>query len=115
VKQRTLTFSLIEPLLTITQIAAILGPGCMKVYDFIERYVLPTIKLRTPGRIPRQSLEVLFEERIAYTDPGLEDRLDPLARQECESRFRPCKKRRKPQCRGCHRKFSSLSPLICTT
>jgi hypothetical protein len=73
VKQRTRTFSLIEPLLTITQIATILGPGCMKVYDFIECYGLPTIKLRTFRHIPRQSLEMCFEERIASTDPGLED------------------------------------------
>lgn len=72
-KQRTIAFSLIEPLLTITQIAAIAGPDCVKVYDFIEPYGLPTIKLRTPMRIPRQLLEVLFVERIAYTDPGLED------------------------------------------
>jgi excisionase family DNA binding protein len=64
----------VEPLLlTIPQVSVMLGLGRTKVYDLIDHEGLPTVKLRTPGRIPRQSLEVLFKERIAYTDPGLED------------------------------------------
>jgi excisionase family DNA binding protein len=56
----------VEPLLlTIPQVAAMLGLGRTKVYDLIEHEGLPTIKLGTARRVPRQGLEVWLKQRIA--------------------------------------------------
>ena len=56
----------VEPLLlTIPQVAAMLGLGRSKVYDLIEHEGLPTVKLGTARRIPRQALEVWLTRRIA--------------------------------------------------
>jgi len=56
----------VEPLLlTIPQVAVMLGLGRTKVYDLIEREGLPSIKLGTARRIPRQALEAWLTKRIA--------------------------------------------------
>jgi excisionase family DNA binding protein len=65
-KKRTQMMSPVEPLLlTIPQVAALLGLGRTKVYDLIEREGLPSIKLGTARRIPRQALEAWLTKRIA--------------------------------------------------
>jgi excisionase family DNA binding protein len=65
-KRRARTMPPVEPLLlTIPQVAALLGLGRTKVYDLIEHEGLPTIKLGTARRIPRQALEVWLTRRIA--------------------------------------------------
>jgi excisionase family DNA binding protein len=56
----------VQPLLlTIPQVAAMLGLGRSKVYDLIVHEGLPTVKLGTAGRIPRQALEAWITQRIA--------------------------------------------------
>jgi excisionase family DNA binding protein len=65
-KKSTRTMKPVEPLLlTIPQVAAMLELGRTKVYDLIEREGLPSVKLGTARRIPRQALEVWLRERIA--------------------------------------------------
>jgi excisionase family DNA binding protein len=65
-KKRTRTIPPVEPLLfTIPQVAAMLGLGRTKVYDLIDHEGLPTVKLGTARRIPRQGLEAWLARRIA--------------------------------------------------
>jgi excisionase family DNA binding protein len=65
-KKGTRTMSPVEPLLlTIPQVAALLGLGRTKVYDLIDHEGLPTIKLGTARRIPKQALELWLTQRIA--------------------------------------------------
>jgi excisionase family DNA binding protein len=65
-KKRKRTMPPVEPLLlTIPQVAAMLGLGRTKVYDLIEHEGLPTVKLGTARRIPRQGLEAWITRRIA--------------------------------------------------
>jgi excisionase family DNA binding protein len=65
-KQRTQKSPPVEPLLlTIPQVAMMLELGRTKVYDLIEHEGLPSVKLGTARRIPRQALEVWLRERIA--------------------------------------------------
>jgi excisionase family DNA binding protein len=65
-KRRKRTMPPVEPLLlTIPQVAAMLGLGRTKVYDLIDHEGLPTVKLGTARRIPRQALEVWLTRRIA--------------------------------------------------
>lgn len=65
-KQRTRTMLQVEPLLlTIPQVATILGLGRTKVYDLIDHEGLPTVKLGTARRIPKQALEAWLTRRIA--------------------------------------------------
>jgi len=56
----------VEPvLLTIPQVAVMLGLGRTKVYDLIVHEGLPTVKLGTARRVPKQALEVWLTRRIA--------------------------------------------------
>jgi excisionase family DNA binding protein len=56
----------VEPLLlTVPQVSVLLGLGRSKVYDLIEHEGLPTIKLGTARRIPKQALEAWLKQRIA--------------------------------------------------
>ena len=65
-KRHRRTMLPVEPLLlTIPQVAAMLGLGRTKVYDLIDHEGLPTVKLGTARRIPRQALEVWLTRRIA--------------------------------------------------
>ncbi len=65
-KKRTRTMAPVEPLLlTIPQVAAILGLGRTKVYDLIDHEGLPTVKLGTARRVPKQALEAWLTRRIA--------------------------------------------------
>jgi excisionase family DNA binding protein len=65
-KKRKRTMPPVEPLLlTIPQVAAMLGLGRTKVYDLIDHEGLPTVKLGTARRIPRQALEAWLTKRIA--------------------------------------------------
>ena len=65
-KKSTRTMQPVEPLLlTIPQVSVMLGLGRTKVYDLIDHEGLPTVKLGTARRIPRQALEVWLKERIA--------------------------------------------------
>lgn len=65
-KQRTRTQPPVEPLLlTIPEVATLLRLGRTKVYDLIDHEGLPTVKLGTARRIPRQGLEIWLTRRIA--------------------------------------------------
>lgn len=65
-RRRKRTMLPVEPLLlTIPQVAALLGLGRTKVYDLIDHEGLPTVKLGTARRIPRQALEAWLTQRIA--------------------------------------------------
>ena len=65
-KKRARTLLPVEPLLlTIPQVAAMLGLGRTKVYDLIDPEGLPTVKLGTARRIPRQGLETWLTRRTA--------------------------------------------------
>ena len=61
---RKRTMQPIEPLLlTIPQVAAMLGLGRTKVYDLIEREGLPSIKLGTARRVPVKALQAWLDQR----------------------------------------------------
>jgi excisionase family DNA binding protein len=65
-QKRKRTMPPVEPLLlTIPQVAALLGLGRTKVYDLIEHEGLPTVKLGTARRVPKQALEAWLTLRIA--------------------------------------------------
>ena len=56
----------VEPLLlTIPQVAAMLGLGRSKVYDLIREEGLPTAKFGTAVRVPAEELKVWLKRRIA--------------------------------------------------
>ncbi len=56
----------IEPLLlTIPQVAAMLGLGRSKVYDLIREEGLPTAKFGTAIRVPAEELKQWVKQRIA--------------------------------------------------
>lgn len=56
----------VEPLLlTIPQVAAMLGLGRSKVYDLIREEGLPTAKFGTAVRIPAEELKSWLKRRIA--------------------------------------------------
>ena len=65
-KKSTRTIQPIEPLLlTIPQVAAMLGLGRTKLYGLIDHEGLPSVKLGTARRNPRQALEAWLTRRIA--------------------------------------------------
>jgi excisionase family DNA binding protein len=65
-KRRIHSASEVQPLLlTIPQVATMLGLGRSKVYDLIEHEGLPTVKLGTARRVPKQALEAWLTRRIA--------------------------------------------------
>jgi excisionase family DNA binding protein len=65
-KKSARTMQPVDPLLlTIPQVAAMLGLGRTKVYDLIDHDGLPTVKLGTARRIPRKALEAWLTKRIA--------------------------------------------------
>jgi excisionase family DNA binding protein len=65
-KKSAHTQQTVEPLLlTIPQVAMMLGLGRTKVYDLIDHDGLPSVKLGTARRIPRQGLETWLARRIA--------------------------------------------------
>ena len=56
----------VEPLmLTIPQVATMLGLGRTKVYDLIAREGLPTARFGTATRVPVKQLEKCLAQRIA--------------------------------------------------
>ena len=56
----------VEPLLlTIPQVAAMLGLGRSKVYDLIREEGLPTAKFGTAIRVPAEELKQWVKQRIA--------------------------------------------------
>ena len=56
----------VEPLLlTIPQVAAMLGLGRSKVYDLIREEGLPTAKFGTAVRVPAEELKAWLKRRIA--------------------------------------------------
>ena len=56
----------VEPLLlTIPQVAAMLGLGRSKVYDLIREEGLPTAKFGTAVRVPAEELKQWVKQRIA--------------------------------------------------
>ena len=62
--KRKRTMPPVEPLLlTIPQVAAMLGLGRTKVYDLIEREGLPSIKLGTARRVPVKALHAWLDQR----------------------------------------------------
>jgi excisionase family DNA binding protein len=63
-KKSTHTQQTFEPLLlTIPQVATMLGLGRTKVYDLIEREGLPSIKLGTARRVPVKALHAWLDQR----------------------------------------------------
>jgi excisionase family DNA binding protein len=62
--KRKRTMPQVEPLLvTIPQVATMLGLGRTKVYDLIEREGLPSIKLGTARRVPVKALQAWLDQR----------------------------------------------------
>ena len=62
--KRKRTMPQVEPLLvTIPQVAMMLGLGRTKVYDLIEREGLPSIKLGTARRVPVKALQAWLDQR----------------------------------------------------
>jgi len=56
----------VEPLLlTIPQVAAMLGLGRSKVYDLIREEGLPTARFGTAVRVPAEELKQWVKRRIA--------------------------------------------------
>ena len=65
-KKNIRTQQAVEPLLlTIPQVAVMLGLGRTKVYDLIDHKGLPTVKLGTARRIPKKALEVWLTRQSA--------------------------------------------------
>ena len=64
--KRKQSMTTVEPLLlTIPQVAAMLGLGRSKVYDLIREEGLPTAKFGTAIRIPAEELKQWVKQRIA--------------------------------------------------
>jgi excisionase family DNA binding protein len=64
--QRKQSMTTVEPLLlTIPQVATMLGLGRSKVYDLIREEGLPTAKFGTAIRVPAEELKQWVKQRIA--------------------------------------------------
>ncbi len=64
--KRKQSLTTVEPLLlTIPQVAAMLGLGRSKVYDLIREEGLPTAKFGTAIRVPAEELKQWAKQRIA--------------------------------------------------
>jgi len=64
--KRKQSMTTVEPLLlTIPQVAAMLGLGRSKVYDLIREEGLPTAKFGTAIRVPAEELKQWAKQRIA--------------------------------------------------
>ena len=64
--KRKQSMTTVEPLLlTIPQVAAMLGLGRSKVYDLIREEGLPTAKFGTAVRVPAEELKQWVKQRIA--------------------------------------------------
>ena len=64
-KRKQLTNNVEPLLLTIPQVAAMLGLGRSKVYDLIREEGLPTAKFGTAIRVPAEELKQWVKQRIA--------------------------------------------------
>jgi len=66
VRKRKHSTTVVEPLLlTIPQVAAMLGLGRSKVYDLIREEGLPTARFGTAVRVPAEELKRWVKQRIA--------------------------------------------------
>ena len=64
--KRKQSMTTVEPLLlTIPQVAAMLGLGRSKVYDLIREEGLPPAKFGTAIRVPAEELKQWVKQRIA--------------------------------------------------